>query len=257
MCLIRKKEDVQPCRQGLPCCATACCVDNSCAPRESCFSPFHIGGQIGRGANAAVFEACLPSVEAGTVSDLNRNCQYAAKVLRGDQAIEEMSITLYLKDSGAIPKLFDVFRCQDEIVLVMDRFDGTLIDYVLHRYPIEILKKKLGDLLASLHGYSVVHQDLHPGNIVYRKKGRHFQFALIDLGEAKRNATKKDIALEKAALSTLLTDDIPLILHAQRSNRDNPLGPDNFLDSAQPAVPVFPFWLKQTFSKEYNPRHVQ
>jgi len=57
--------------------------------------------------------------------------------------------------------------------LIRDLMDGTQKD--------EALLKELSLYISDLHSKGILHLDMSPGNILYKKVGDHFHFTLIDI----------------------------------------------------------------------------
>lgn len=143
--------------------------------------------KIGQGSNAAVIEACL----TGTT-----DCNYVAKLIpitvkewkngcltANEHILYELALSRWMGDLGIGPKIHDAFRCSttNEVIVIMDRYTGTLEDLLL-KGPIDI--KPIVALIDAMHQAGVFHRDLHEGNIFYRLTKTGIEYAIGDYGLA-------------------------------------------------------------------------
>jgi serine/threonine protein kinase len=152
--------------------------------RQSCeiaYLDYKQGKTLGQGGFGTVYELC----------ESKHNCPYVLKVQNlskrnNDNFTEE--VENQKKAHKFAPKIHDAWMCVKSYELygfiVMDKMDGTLLDYVA-QYPItqtfiEKLMKILVSYVNQLHNMNIAHNDLNFENIFY--KGR--KWYLGDFGQS-------------------------------------------------------------------------
>lgn len=69
---------------------------------------------------------------------------------------------------------------------IMEKVDGTLLDLLIHNHltPSEIknLAQQVIDIVKTMCIKGLIHGDMHPGNIMYKKDGGKYKLLLIDFG---------------------------------------------------------------------------
>jgi len=116
------------------------------------------------------------------------DCSYVAKKLGlswftpsdcytpKDVARNEILISKMAANLGVGPKIHAAALNDEEGIMIMDRYDGTLEDLISlyqkdQSIPIESVVATVGKALQILHQNGIVHRDFHPGNIFYTREG--------------------------------------------------------------------------------------
>lgn len=82
------------------------------------------------------------------------------------------------------PQVYSVFNGRNSVVLVMERLDGSLTEWLrTSPGPSErhVALDEIRALFQTLHGYKLYHADVHTDNIMHTR-GPPFQWYLIDFG---------------------------------------------------------------------------
>ena len=102
------------------------------------------------------------------------------------ETAREVSITQQLSDMPhrVGPRVYSIFKGRNSVVLVMERLDGSLTEW-LRTSPGRAERRAALDeirrLFQTLHGYKLYHADVHTGNIMHTG-GPPLQWYLIDFG---------------------------------------------------------------------------
>ena len=142
-----------------------------------------------KGKYGSVSEACLKS-----------NCKYVVKLIPlayeyiFKTFLREALIAPIMAENGIGPKIHDIFICMNAGYIVMDKWDGSIVKLV-EGYNENINGenirqelsykdlKKICKLIQKMHKCNIIHNDLHTGNILYRKKDNNdYEFAITDYG---------------------------------------------------------------------------
>jgi tRNA A-37 threonylcarbamoyl transferase component Bud32 len=54
--------------------------------------------------------------------------------------------------------------------------------------PMDDILKAVGGLMHQLHSHDILHKDLSPGNILFKKEGDHYDFTLVDINRVEIRA---------------------------------------------------------------------
>lgn len=81
-----------------------------------------------------------------------------------------------------IPKVYKNYSINNENVIVMDYIEGTSVYLIDYDDKIAYIKILYEFVFESLFNYRMVHGDLHPGNILFRKKDGKYELGIIDFG---------------------------------------------------------------------------
>lgn len=121
------------------------------------------------------------------VCDNKDNCNYVLKLipLKSKQYFEtflrEALILPIMYKNGIGPKVYDIFICLNSGYIIMEKYDGTIksmIKEVENTYFHDICT-----LIQKMHSIGIIHNDLHTGNILYKKKEDNtYSFVIIDFG---------------------------------------------------------------------------
>jgi hypothetical protein len=148
--------------------------------------------RIGRGGMGAVD---LARADDGRLVALKRLSLHGTpeELERARVRIRREAEVLGRLDHPAVVGLIEVLDDGDDVVLVMDYFEGgNLAQRVRGSGPlepdaVEVLADRLLDALASAHRQGIVHRDLKPANVLFDGEGRA---AISDFGVAiHRDAT--------------------------------------------------------------------
>ena len=81
-----------------------------------------------------------------------------------------------------IPKVYKDYSIDNENIIVMDYIEGDSV-YLIDIDDKKIYIKMLYEFIfESLLNYRIIHGDLHPGNILFRKKDNKYELGIIDFG---------------------------------------------------------------------------
>lgn len=104
----------------------------------------------------------------------------------------------YIKDHpiAHIPKIYDLFQCNDRLVIIEEYISGDTLESLLDHGnsftndEIRDIIIQLCDILSCLHKCDppIIHRDIKPSNIVKTPSGEIF---LLDLNAAKYQSTEK------------------------------------------------------------------
>ena len=129
----------------------------------------------------------------GSVSEVckNKNCNYIVKAIPFKNAytkqsfIREALIAPMMDKVNVGPKIYDIFTCLNVGYIVMDKWQGTLSELFFRNLNFDIDKyfDDIFKLIKKMHNNNVIHNDLHTGNILYKKdkKGK-YTFCINDFG---------------------------------------------------------------------------
>lgn len=85
-------------------------------------------------------------------------------------------------DNIIIPKVYKDYSIGNENIIVMDYIEGNSV-YLIDTEDKKIYIKMLYEFIfESLLNYRIIHGDLHPGNILFRKKDNKYELGIIDFG---------------------------------------------------------------------------
>jgi len=136
------------------------------------------------------------------IACLDNNCQYVAKIIKikkiynefneygcfttFDKTRNELFISKLMSEAGIGPMIYDMSLNEDEGIIIMEKYDGTLDDLLwLYQFDKNIrMDKFLNDtaiLLAKMHSLNISHGDLHTDNIFYNKSGK---IVISDFGQS-------------------------------------------------------------------------
>lgn len=106
-------------------------------------------------------------------SKAKRAYEYALKLL--ELGIDSPAPIAYIEEytCGLLTHGYFVSIYEKEYSLIRELMAGTQKDAAL--------LKELSFYIADLHNKGVLHLDMSPGNILYKKKGNNFHFTLIDI----------------------------------------------------------------------------
>ena len=126
----------------------------------------------------------------GSVSELcdkNNNCKYVVKLipLKSKQYFEtflrEALIAPIMYKNGIGPKIYDMFICLNAGYIIMEKYEGTIRNIIQDVYENNI--NTICTLIRKMHSIGIIHNDLHTGNILYRKnEDNTYSFVIIDFG---------------------------------------------------------------------------
>lgn len=174
--------------------------------RSSCvhaYNNYKEGQLMGEGLFSNVYELC----------DEKKSCPYVLKVMQLP-TLEPRVVDIFMqklqkevanqkKAAGIAPKVYDAWTCAQHDILtgfiVMERMDGTLGNYILKEYHegrlssimVDYLQLLMIELVAKLHQLGICHNDLHFGNILYKKD----KWYVGDFGESTTNESEEILAV--------------------------------------------------------------
>ena len=91
-------------------------------------------------------------------------------------------------DEPLLPRIEELYRMPDELVVVYDYVEGSALSEVVERAGRLEAARAVGMLsdvcraVSALHEHDVVHRDITPGNVILASDGAH----LVDLGIARQ-----------------------------------------------------------------------
>jgi ubiquinone biosynthesis protein len=85
-------------------------------------------------------------------------------------------------DKIIIPKVYKNYSIDNENIIVMDYVEGDSVYLIDSDDKIIYIKILYEFIFESLLNYRIIHGDLHPGNILFRKKDNKFELGIIDFG---------------------------------------------------------------------------
>jgi serine/threonine protein kinase len=96
-----------------------------------------------------------------------------------------------------IAKIVDLVKHNKVPVVVMELCDGSLQDFLdqnkgkqIPEIDILIIFKQICIALEYIHEKGVVHRDLKPGNILFKKEGDSIVWKISDFGASVKNDSK-------------------------------------------------------------------
>ena len=108
-----------------------------------------------------------------------------------------------------LDKMEDYFICFNTGFIIMEKFDGVLLD-ILIKYNENLFTSKIDDtftnkimnnittIINKMHNTGVIHNDLHSKNIVYKINNKNeYKFAIIDFGLSSYFKNKNDLLDER------------------------------------------------------------
>lgn len=188
--------------------------------------------QLGRGAYATVFEACRRE---------SSECPYVVKVMTYDAqkfdfsgGVDRLSRPYFMRQwklelllharvlncerrykiadipDQYAPRVYDAWFCDEPngdttFYILMQKFDGTLVDFV-HRFRrnklvytvVQLALANLANALDTIHrDCRICLNDIKPENILYKETENvnggkvSFMFSFSDFGKSTRNATRE------------------------------------------------------------------
>lgn len=128
----------------------------------------------------------------GTVSTVceGKKCDYIVKAipLKDDSAkfgfLTEALILPIMSREGISPKLKEIFVCLNVGFIVMEKWDGSFKELIMDQSVNEIKYiPEIFKLVKKMHKKKIIHNDLHMGNILWKKDEKNnYKFAIIDFG---------------------------------------------------------------------------
>lgn len=163
--------------------------------RDNCKTKFYLkktkdkNVYIGKGVYGSVADACLHS-----------NCKFVVKMTdiayrpKRKAFVREVKLSVPMGKLGISPKVHDYFMCMNAGFIIMEKWDGSLKTLLQGNYylPNE-QKKQIAELVKRMHSYGIIHNDLHADNILYKSKGIHKEFSIIDFGLALKFRRRNEI----------------------------------------------------------------
>lgn len=106
-------------------------------------------------------------------SKAKRAYEYALKLLQ--LGVDSPAPIAYIEQhkGGLLTHGYFISIYEKDYSVIRDLMDGTQKD--------EALLKELSIYIANLHDKGILHLDMSPGNILYKKVGNRFHFTLIDI----------------------------------------------------------------------------
>ena len=142
----------------------------------------------------------LGSGVSGDVYKIKENPDMIVKVQPLVYFYHEVPILVKMSRKGISPKVRGIYTGKTNGYIVMDRFDGTLMNLIKKKDSkiSKLSMKRLTAIIKKMHRSGILHMNLHAGNIVYRKKkDGTFIFKVIDPGQSKdiktHMKTKKNV----------------------------------------------------------------
>lgn len=120
------------------------------------------------------------------VCDKNKDCKYILKLIPLKDNyfktfIRESLIAPLMYKHGIGPKIYDMFICLNSGYIIMEKYDGSIrniLDIVYNNDMDNLIK-----IIKKMHNIGVIHNDLHTGNILYKKnKDNTYSYAITDYG---------------------------------------------------------------------------
>jgi ubiquinone biosynthesis protein len=85
-------------------------------------------------------------------------------------------------NSIIIPKVYKNYSIDNENIIVMDYIEGNSVYLIDADDKLIYIKMLYEFIFESLLNYRIIHGDLHPGNILFRKKDNKYELGIIDFG---------------------------------------------------------------------------
>lgn len=152
---------------------------------------------FGQGGTSLVYGACEKKTS---------NCNYAVKIIYGKVAYpksekdclnylermkQEILISHMMSDIGIGPKVFETAIDKNNKIgyIVMEKYEGTLPDLIFQNDENEEVidfAKQIKPLLTKMHGQGIIHGNLRPKNILFKrnKDQDKIKLAISDFGQA-------------------------------------------------------------------------
>lgn len=156
--------------------------------RDDCKTAFYSkkdGVTSSRGGYGSISEVCLKS-----------KCSYIAKIIPlaipsiKESFFREAVIAPVMGKLGIGPVIHDVFTCLNAGFIIMDAWEGSignLLDNKIKEKVIdENIMSKIYPLIDRIHRLGIIHNDLHTGNVLYKKHGEKYKFCITDFGLSLR-----------------------------------------------------------------------
>lgn len=155
-------------------------------------SRYQIGGQLGAGSMAMVYEAYDPSIDR----------QLAIKILHEDKCVDDEYVRRFLREAKAIGTLnhpnivtvYDVGEIDNRPYIVMELLEGIPLNKLMKagkKYPIEEVVSigcQLASALDYAHRRGIVHRDVKPSNIIsspYENKVKITDFGIAHFADVE------------------------------------------------------------------------
>ena len=167
---------------------------------------YEILSVIGRGGLGTVYKAFHPHLKKYlAIKEINDELANMAEFRRLFE--EEIELLAKLPAHPNIVTIRDALVWQDRLFLVMDYIDGTDLNIVIQRGPVDPSRGSvwLGEILsglAAIHQRGIVHRDLKPSNILIDREGAAY---ISDFGIAEyANSAMSDMLTAKYAAPELI-----------------------------------------------------
>lgn len=164
------------------------------APDEPCSRPWSQNKYIGRGVYGKVYSTCKREKCDWVLKVSELNTDKAFSQFQRDQHFLQM-----LKDTQVVPKIEDVWICDDIGNIVMEKFDGTVDSLIIKGEKEWFLESWLMngmlDAIEVISKYKIIHADVKPDNFLYFDRLGEKRVVITDFGTAvdytKGNYEKK------------------------------------------------------------------
>lgn len=162
-------------------------VGSSKISRKQCERRFKFGtNEITKGSFGSIREACLKSRCPYIVKIVNIDFQNEHGVMSAKREAE-----IYQHLQKVAPIIHDHWECQGHYFIVMDRYDGDLRKYIQKNGLSKSELNQLRKLVDEMHLLGIQHNDLHTGNILYKKlPNGKVKFVVIDFGLSREKGKK-------------------------------------------------------------------
>jgi len=154
---------------------------------ENTFGRYRVTGELGRGAMGTVFRAIDPLIEREVaIKTLLPNLPPDALADVRERFLREAKSAGRLNHPNIVT-IFDVGEQGDIAYIAMEMLEGRSLQEVLREstrmpfHTIAELAAQVADALGHAHGFSVVHRDVKPANVMILPSGRA---KLTDFGVA-------------------------------------------------------------------------
>jgi predicted unusual protein kinase regulating ubiquinone biosynthesis (AarF/ABC1/UbiB family) len=81
-----------------------------------------------------------------------------------------------------VPKVYKNYSIDNENIIIMDYIEGNSVYLIDNDDKIIYIKMLYEFIFESILNYRIIHGDLHPGNILFRKKDNKYELGIIDYG---------------------------------------------------------------------------
>jgi serine/threonine protein kinase len=145
-----------------------------CQPFKQ-WKPINIIGQgFGRGLNEDnyIYQVCQ-----------SNQCNAVLKIVEAGEA----EITMLMGDRGIAPRVIDIFTCGTQTMMVMEKIDGDLSDFLYPPRELDVIMAQVLDLLYRVlidHGIS--HNDTKVDNFLWKWTDGAIRVYLADYGLAEQ-----------------------------------------------------------------------